>query len=50
MDKTREHTDREKAWLAAWCAVVTNRHPDYAAKFADQCLKEFDERFNKDAQ
>lgn len=45
MNKDKIYTDREQAWLAAWRAIVTNRHPTCAAEYADQCLKEFDSRF-----
>lgn len=48
MNKDRQYTDREQAWLAAWRAYATLGHDSAfyrAHEMADKCLKEFDHRF-----
>lgn len=38
---------REEIWLRAWCAVAGafNSKPADCGRYADACLKAFDERF-----
>lgn len=39
---------RESVWVQAWIAVANAndcKSPDIATKYADACLKAFDERF-----
>lgn len=41
---------RKQVWLTAWCAVATADNCsdiDAPQRWADQCLKAFDERFGK---
>lgn len=42
-------TSRQQVWLTAWCYVATASNcvdKDAPAKWADQCLSDFDERFH----
>jgi hypothetical protein len=38
---------RQEAWLRAWCAVAGafNSRPSDCDRYADACVKAFDERF-----
>lgn len=42
-------SERKKVWLNAWCSMATNNDIasfEVCTKAADQCLKDFEERFN----
>lgn len=46
--KKGEPLDRTQAWLAAWIAVATSSScvsVQVATNWADNCLRDFDERF-----
>lgn len=47
MSDNREFTDREWAWLNAWCGAAAKQHTskENAVQWADACLVEFDKRF-----
>ena len=43
-------TERKQVWLKAWCSMATNNIEsiEVCTKAANECLKAFDERFNKE--
>jgi len=48
-----EVLNREAVWLTAWCAVATSsncHYPDSPGRWADRCLKDFDERFPRQSR
>lgn len=47
---TNEKPSREQVWLSVWCSVANSTncvHPDTPGNWADNCLKEFEQRFKK---
>ena len=50
VDELFKEKQRRECWINAWCAVASAfncKLPKDATRWADEALKEFDERFNK---
>jgi hypothetical protein len=49
-DSQPDISARREFWAKAWCAVasaVNSMDPETCTRWADRCLKDFDERFTK---